>query len=974
MRQSNRCRTSFGLFSSVALASLTASLIGGCDSHRASPTREPAGGTGAAVGPAVRARGASLFGTDVIGLPTGASITPDAAPGSRLLELDPHIPGAPDMRAGGAVASALSPDGRTLLVLTSGYNRTYDAAGSTRLDASSEYVFVYDVSGGEARETQVVTVPNAFGGIACHPAGDRFYVGGGNDDVVHTFARAADPGARWVAVDSPMALGHLDAMGRGGLGFDQTPYAAGVAVSASGARLAVANHENDSLTVIDLAARAVLGDVTLGPGGGAAGGEFPSGVAIVGESRAYVTCQRDREVVEVDLDARRVVRRIRVGGQPTKIIADRAGARLFVANANSDTVSILDRARGVVIAEIATSAPPGVPTGVESLRGSNPNALALSPDESRLYVTNGGNNALAVIDLAGKRVTGLIPTGFYPTAVAVARDGAHLYVTHAKSPSGPNVLGPFSNRERAQTKPYAPGRGNQFALQLVHSGLLSLPTPAADVLQKLTAQSILNNRFDHAPSVPPVFEALRGKVKHVIYVVGENRTYDQIFGDLPGTDGDPRLVHWGEAITPNHHALARTFVAMDRFFDAGGVSGEGWQWSTSGRTTDVAEKGIPIEYANRGKHSYDWEGCNRSVNVSWPTVAERLAWNPKGSTSIDLLPGIADVGAVDGPDEGGRGFLWDAALAAGLTVRNYGAFCDESRYGLPKDDPAYIPPLGMPFASKTRVSFPTRKSLHDVTDPYFRCFDMNFSDFWRFKEWERELDESVAKGSLPSLEIVRMPHDHLGSFETAADGVNTPDTQIAGGDYALGLMVEKLSRTPFWKDTILVRIEDDAQNGSDHVDAHRSYAIFAGGHARRGAVVSTAYATPSVLRTIELLLGLPPLGQQDAFAPPMADVLDAHLDETPYTARVPDVLRSTTLPLPPPKPSDKSATPRGDAATWATMMRGQDFSRPDALDPARFNRALECGLLNAPGCASEAPELASCATRDGDEDDADDDD
>jgi YVTN family beta-propeller protein len=949
------------------IITLFASAMAACTSSRARTAPEARGEGAERVGPGMRALKASLFGTDVIGLPTGVAITPDAAPGARLLELDPHVAGAPELRAGGAVASALSPDGKTLLVLTSGYNRTYDAGGRLRPEASTEHVFVYDVPVGragdgpddrEAREIQVLSVPNAFGGIAFHPGGARFFVGGGSDDVVRTYDR--DAGGRWGESGAPVALGHLDAWGGGGLGINEGPFAAGVAASASGQRVVVANHENDSISIVDPATRAVVAEIPLAPGGGAAGGGFPAGVVVVGESFAYVTCQRDREVVEVDLDRRVVVRRIKVGGQPTKIVVDRAAARLFVANANSDTVSVIDRAAGTVVAEIATAATDAARGAWATLRGSNPNALALSPDESTLYVTNGGNSTLALIDVATGRVRGLVPTGFYPTAVAVAADGGHLYVTHAKSPTGPNPLGPWSEPLRASRSAYAPGRGNQFSLQLVRSGLLSLPVPRGEVLARLTAQSILNNRFDADPGgksarIPPVFAALRGVVKHVIYVVGENRTYDQVLGDLPGADGDPRLVHWGEAITPNHHALARTFVALDRFFDAGGVSGDGWQWSMGGRTTDVAEKAIPIEYAGRGKHSYDWEGNNRNVNVSWPTLDERLAMNPSVPRSIELLPGVADVGAVDGPDEGGRGFLWDAALAAGLTVRNYGAFCDDSRYALPPGHAGHVPPLPMPYATGTRVAFPTRRSLHEVTDPYFRCFDMSFADYWRYEEWARELDEYAAKGALPSLQIVRMPHDHLGNFETALDGVNTPDTQMADGDYALGRMVERLARSPFWNDTVIIAVEDDAQNGSDHVDAHRSFALFAGGHVRRGAHVSTPYSTPSVLRTIELLLGLPPLGQPDAYAPPMADVLDARLDATPYVARVPDVLRSTTLPLPAAPPGMTHATPRGDAATWAMMMRGLDFSHADALDSARFNRALACGLMGAAGCTSDAP-------------------
>jgi hypothetical protein len=476
---------------------------------------------------------------------------------------------------------------------------------------------------------------------------------------------------------------------------------------------------------------------------------------------------------------------------------------------------------------------------------------------------------------------------------------------------------------------------------------------------KLTAQSLVNNRFaDEASHVPAIFQALRGKVKHVVFVVGENRTYDQVLGDLGGADGDPRLCHWGEAITPNHHALARAFVALDRFFDSGGVSGDGWQWTMGGRSTDFAEKEVPLEYADRGHHTYDWEGTNRKINVGLATIAERIAYNPHTPRSPDLLPGTADVAAIDGPAEGGRGFLWDVALAAGLTVRNYGAFVDDYRYHLPKKDGWYVEPLRAPHQTKTRVAFPTRASLAPVTDPYFRGFDMKLADYWRFKEWEREFDEYVAKKELPALEIVRLPHDHFGSFGTADDVVDTPDAQMADHDYALGLLVEKLSRSPFWEDTVVIKIEDDAQNGADHVDAHRSFAIFAGGHVRRGAIVSTAYTTTSVLRTIELLLGLPALGQEDAFARPMEDVFTETVDATPFTAIVPAVLRSTRLPVPR-AAGARVERPRGEAWWWAMETRGYDFSRIDAIPTERFNRLLFCALVSPVGCSTPAPMVAS---------------
>jgi DNA-binding beta-propeller fold protein YncE len=897
--------------------------------------------------------GASLFGTDVYGLTDGSQLTPDVAPGARLLALNPHLPVAPSFRAGGAVATALSPDGTTLLVLTSGYNRLYDEAGERIEAASGEYVFVYDVANGAPRETQVLGVPNTFGGLAFDPSGARFYVSGGPDDDVHEMARDA-AGARWTEVLPPIPLGHLQGHGLGGLGDREGPFAAGLALSASGARLVVVQHENDAVTLVDLMARKSSGDVGL-TRRGAAGGEFPRAVATVGELHAYVASQRDHEVVDVNPVEGGVERRIPVGSQPTALVANRAGTRLYVADADSDEISVVDLVAGRELTRIPTTAPAeSVPGDLAPLRGSNPNALALSPDERTLYVTNGGNSTLAILALdatgSAGRVTGLVPTGLYPNAVSVSRDGRWLYVANGRSVPGPNPRGPWSDMGLAREHPYSPNGGNEYSLQLEHGGLLAFPVPGEADLATLTRQAIANDFPTDFTRVPPVFQRLRGQVKHVVFVVAENRTYDQLLGDLPGADGDPHLVHWGARITPNHHALARTFVTLDRFFASGDVSGDGWQWTMGGRTTDVAEKGIPVSYADRGHHTYDWEGMNRGINVGLATYHDRLVSNPY--TPADELPGAIDVAA---PDE----LLWDAALAAGRSARVYGVFCDLTRYGLGEDEPARLPLLRMPFESATRVSFPTRASLAEVEDPFFRGFDMRFPDAWRIAEWRRELGGYVASGELPALSIVRLPHDHLGSFRDAIDGVDTPDTQMADHDWAVGSLVEALSRTPFWESTVVMVVEDDAQNGSDHVNAHRTLALVAGGHVRRGAVVHTPYTTPSLLRSIELLLGLAPLGQHDAEAPAMEDVFTDQADTSPYEAIVPDVLRSTKLPLPPPKPGDHAERPRHDAAWWAAATAGFDFDHVDAAPATAMNRVLYCGLVDDRGCATAAPVMAS---------------
>jgi YVTN family beta-propeller protein len=933
-------------------------LLVGCG-RRGIPWIPPATATAPAARPAPGERlpGASLFGTDVYGLTDGSQLTPDAAPDSRLFALDPHLAVAPAFRAGGAVATALSPDGTTLLVLTSGYNRLYDEAGERIEAASGEYVFVYDVSGGAPRETQVVGIPNSFGGVAFLPDGSRFYVSGGPDDDVHELARGEASG-RWAEVTVPIPLGHLGGHGLGGLGDREGPFAAGLAVNHSGTRLAVVQHENDAVTLVSLVDHRSWGEVSL-LRRGAAGGEYPRAVATVGELHAYVASQRDREVVEVNLVEGGVERRIPVGSMPTALVANRAGTQLYVADADSDAVSVVDLVAGREVTRIPTTAPAGsVPPGLAPLRGSNPNALALSPDERTLYVTNGGNSTLAVLALdatgSAGRVTGLVPTGLYPNAVSVSRDGRWLYVANGRSVSGPNQRGPWSDSDLAREHPYAPNAGNQYALQLEHGGLLAFPVPGEADLAKLTRQAIANDFPSDVASVPPVFQRLRGQVKHVVLVVAENRTYDQVLGDLPGADGDAHLVHWGARITPNHHALARTFVTLDRFFASGDVSGDGWQWTMGGRTTDVAEKAIPVSYADRGHHTYDWEGLNRGINVGLTSYHDRLLSNPY--TPADELPEAIDVAAPDV-------LLWEGALAAGRSVRTYGVFCDLTRYSLGENDPGRLPLLRMPFESGTRVAFPARASLAEVEDPFFRGFDMSLPDAWRVAEWRRELAGYVASGELPALSIVRLPTDHLGAFKDAIDGVNTPDTQMADHDWAVGSLVDALSRTPFWESTVVAVVEDDAQNGSDHVNAHRTLALLAGGHVRRGAVVHTPYTTPSLLRTIELLLGFPPLGQHDAEAPAMEDVFTEHADASPYEALVPDVLRSTKLPLPAPKPGEHAALPRHDAAWWAAATAGFDFDHVDAAPATAMNRVLYCGLVDDRGCTTAAPVMASVEER-----------
>jgi YVTN family beta-propeller protein len=883
----------------------------------------------------------SIHPIDANLLPTGARVTPAVTPGAVVAALEPDLPGHPGFVAGQPVSIARSPDGKTALVLTSGYNRSFDVRGQLDPVASSEYVFVYDLSSFPPVKRQVLQLANTFGGIAWHPAGTTFYVSGGVDDVLHEYHRDAVTG-RFAEVTPAITLGHAH-----GLGLDVAPMAAGVAIDATGTRAAVANLENDSVTLVDLAARRVVTELDLRPGGGRAGGEFPVATAWVG-SKLYVSSQRDRELVVVETSgAARVLTRIPVGSQPGKLLLDRAGARLFVVNAGSDSVSTIDTRRDRVVDDVPVGAPAWLAWHLDGLKGANPNGLVLAPDERTLYVSLGGLNAIAVVDLGEHQVVGLVPAGWYPHDVTLAANGTQLISVHGKSQAGPNPGGCRDTPSIAPGSSNACRGRNLYSLQLMKGGLVSAPVPGSFGLAWLTWQVAVNNRL--VPTVDDLRDALRlgllgSRIDHVIYIVKENRTYDQILGDLGRGDGDPAYNVFPEAITPNFHALARSFVTLDRFLDTGGVSGDGWNWTTAARTSDFTEKTVPVNYAGRGL-SYDWEGTSRNINVGIPTLAGRLAANPVTPDDADLLPGTADVAEPEGREgQEDVAYLWDAALAAGLSVRNYGFFGDGLRYELPAANPAYVPVSRHPFAEGAVQFFPAKPALAEVSDPYFRTFDMNLPDYWLEKEWEREFDDYEAAGTLPALTLLRLPHDHFGNFATAIDGVNTPDTQMADNDYAVGRVIERVAHSRFAGRTVIFIIEDDAQNGGDHVDAHRSTAFVAGAFVKQGAVVSTDYDTVSMVRTIELLLGLAPLGLTDATARPMADVFELGLWARPWSfaAIVPAVLRSTALPLPGTGPT---AQPRGDAASWARAMRSFDFSSEDRLDSDRFNQVLWRGLM-----------------------------
>jgi len=425
------------------------------------------------------------------------SITPLAARRSTLQLLNPGLPDLPDFTVDHPISTAVSPDGATLLILTSGYNRNNDAKGKKIPAQTSEYIFVFDIRQAKPVQRQALRIPNAYMGLAWAPDGRHFFAGGGQDDNIHVFGQQGD---HWTESREPIALGHKTGLGVADRSETKVtpvgPMVAGLAVSFNGKQLLIANHQNDSVTLIDLDTNQVVSELDLRPGKinpaqkGMAGGEYPYGVAFVGADKAYVSSLRDREIVVLSIKPTLTVSgRIKTHGQPGKLITNRAGTLVFAAADNSDSVVIVDTAKDKVVAEIKTTAPAGLFANRTVFKGSNPDSLALSSDEKTLYVTNGGTNSVAVIaldkDLDDSRVVGLIPTGWYPTSVSVSKSGAMLYVVNGKSMPGPN---PKACRKTFTTdsddRPCA--AAGQYILQLEKGGLATVPRPDPAELRELT--------------------------------------------------------------------------------------------------------------------------------------------------------------------------------------------------------------------------------------------------------------------------------------------------------------------------------------------------------------------------------------------------------------------------------------------------------------------------------------------------------
>lgn len=919
-------------------------------------------------------------------LPDGLYITPVATPGAIQQPLNPGLAAYPNFVAGEAVRSRLSPDGKLLAIICAGQNSLYNAAGTLDTANSTQYIFLYDVSGANKTNpklSQVIRQPNSHVGLAWSPDGNTLYAAGGNDDAVYIYTRS---GATLTAAGM-VSLGHGASHTNTGLGLGVQPNASGLDVSADGKTLVVANNYNDSISVVDTGTRSVRYEHDLRPfyannegTSGVAGGTFPFAVAIKGNGTAYVSSDRDRQVVVVDVSsstAGHLITRINLDGNALGMTFNKSQTRLYVAQDNADEVAVIDTASNSVVERIDVRAPAGMLSGPEHT-GAAPFAVTISPDGRTLYAVNAGSNSIAVIPVTDAesgegggriqhdRVAGLIPTAYDPHDITLSADDTWMYIVNGKSITGPNTQYLLGNTPLLTTITYPGGNeaaslrslaANQYQFQLERASLVSAPVPGSAALASLTQRVAMNNGYAVTPSAGDqrVTEFLRDRIQHIIYIVKENRTFDQMLGDLTnGANVDPSLTVFGNAITPNFHRISNGFVTLDNFMDPGDGSMDGWSWAMTGRVTNTETLTQQINYArvNRGL-SYESEGQNRNVPVGVATVAGRDAATDGSFSSAaaslpggpaNLLVGISNHAAPDSSFGYQQGYIFDAVLKAGKTVRNYGFMVNNiGSIG------TIAAPVSDPFSAGIIQVAPENPALIPLTDLYFRGFDMNYPDVWRYNEWKREFDQFVVHNNLPSLTLLRVSHDHTGSFGTALAGVNTPETQQADDDLAVGRVVEAVARSPYASNTLIIITEDDSQDGPDHVDSHRATAYVVGPYVKQHAVVSTHYSQVNALRTIEDILGAPHINLNTAYERPMADVFDISSSGAwTYDSVASTILSTTTLSaadIGTKYAAGPVIVPKHDARYWEQVTLGFDFSDADRVSPALYNQVLWAGLM-----------------------------
>lgn len=751
----------------------------------------------------------------------------------------------------------ISPDGKDLLISNNGYGQH----SLMRVDRENLVI----------RDSIPYDSPNGlFIGLAATKNGKRIYASGGHTNMVRVYEVTASGLAETgqIQVDPPRKGGFIT----------------GLTLSVDESRLFVANHQGGDVAVIDPVARTVTHRIPMGLSGDPYNASmFPYGVLLSADGKKlYVSNWKEGNVAVVDVnnpDTAVVNSRIPVGKHPNAMILSPSGDRLFVANANSDSVSVINTTTDAVQFNIDVRPYKKAPLS------SAPNALVVSPDGETLYVLNAGENAVVVVDLkdqekqrgrrANKRddekryeVKGRIPTGWYPTALSISPTGDKLYVANSKDVG----LG-----QNAYPQTYI---GDQMI-----GSLSVIDVPNAGTLKRYTRQVSENNMVARGKAAVIDSKNIEDgaqtsllkqlPIKHVVYILKENRTYDQIYGDLPGGNGDASLLMFDDHSAPNHRRLARDFVLLDNTYCDAEISKDGHEWSMGGNATDYTMKVWPSDYSKRG------------------TLINRAL------TAITNVPG---------------GYLWDAAKKAGLSYRSYGEYVIN---GKKNADGSYAP-------ATTRMP-----ALVDNFSPMYRTYDLKHMDITRANVWLQEFEAYKKTGDFPNLSIISLPNDHLAGTRP---GYPTPQAMMADNDLALGRIVDAISHSRFWPNTLIMVIEDDTQDGFDHVDTHRTPALLISPYVKRKAVDNTHYSTVSMIRTAGVLLKLNPMSQFDAAAITMERSFTRKPDFTPYAHVVPAQDLYEMNPA--------LAELQGEKRKLAERSMKLDLEEVDAADMREYNAIL----------------------------------
>lgn len=760
-------------------------------------------------------------------------------------------------------ALALTPDGKRVVVACMG--------------ADDQSLHLLDAATGKSLAKE--PVKKSWLGLAVSPDGSRVYLAGAGGKNVLVYRLESD---RFVPED-PLPLRRDDEPAK----LDATP--SGLAVTADGKSLWVARLFLNDIVRIDLASRTVAASVPVGV--------HPYRPVLSPEGSLLAVANWGAASVSlIDAVKGSVVATVKTADHPSALVFSPDGKTLFVAQSNRNLVAAVDVASRTVVRQISVALGPdgpGTPSADALPDGSTPNAVALSPDGKTLFVANADDDAVAVVDVGGDpraaRTKGFVPSGWYPAALALSSDGKTLWVANAKGGwSWSNAVGGPDPTKKGDGKPWKKTR-------TIPGSVSRIEAPSPKALTALTARAYANRRPGargaapvKASAVVPAAPGGASPIKRVVYVIRENRTYDQVLGDLTQGNGDPALVLFGRDVTPNAHALAEEFVLLDNLYCDAEVSADGHNWSMGAYATDFVEKIWPPNYGGKG-FDYLFEGNDPNA---FPT----------------------------------NGYLWDAAARAGLTLRNYGEFVGVSAEMTP---------------TKLTLETGMEGALKDNTCPFYPGFDLEILDNARVDVFLKEFRGFVKAKEMPRLTIVRLGGDHTAGTKK---GERTPRAMVAENDVALGRLVEAISHSPFWKETAIFVIEDDAQNGSDHVDAHRTVGLVISPYTRRaGFVDSTMYSTVSMLRTMELILGLPPLSQHDASATPMTAAFSDAPDPAPF------VHRETKIPF---------YEMNADGAPMQALVGTWDFTKEDAAPDLELNEAV---WKSVRGADSEMPAPVNAA-------------